>query len=55
MQKHHLLLHSSWTMSPFKVHLCCMLIEAVESEVLNEVIADEAIKFICRQVDSQET
>ena len=51
MQKHLLLLHSSFSMSPFKVHLCCLVHESVFSEVLPAGISRLVYQYVIDQID----
>jgi len=50
MQKHHLLLHSGFSLSPFKLSLCCLLHEAFSLEVLDKDITHEAITYVADQI-----
>jgi len=55
MQKHHLLLHSSFSLSPFKIALCCLLLETITNEVLEDSISAEIISYVISQINPNQT
>lgn len=54
MQKHHALLHSSFSLSPFKVSLCCLLHETAENEILPDEISRQIYLYVIDQIDLPE-
>lgn len=51
MQKHNFLLHSSFSLSPFKVSLCVLIHETFESEVLPSEMQQQIYQYIIDQLE----